>query len=654
MTVSLLYLLLAILGLGFLIFIHELGHFWMARRVGMRVETFSIGFGRPIMSFLHNGVKWNICWLPFGGYVKIAGMEKENGKEPDEIEDGFFGKSPWDRIKVALMGPISNLVLAFILFTIIWATGGREKSFGDISNRIGWVDPQSELYRAGIRPGDIIIQYDREEVKGSKDHFHAAMTGGKLIHVKGKRYEPSKKEYVPFELDIHPYAHPQAIDGSILTTGVLNTANFILYPAYAGGAQNDLPKGSPLAGSGIEHGDRIIWMDGEPIHSLSELSQILNEGAAFLTVKRGSQYILRRVPRVAIEELKLRPQEKEELADWQYEADLKNTKFSRLTYIPYNLQPDCVVEGPLEFIENEKNHSGNKQYPYSDAELPLKRGDKIVAVDGTPVESSFQILSHLQSHKVLIVVQKMAKNVLNRLSPEEADRLYDSELHGKNLADITSSIGTSHLVSQKGQLQLLKPVQPKSREAIFQENSNSPQAAELEEEKRQIQAIDDAQKRQQALKFLGLRQKQLLLGLPGVEDLSVDYNPNPVKMFLDVVDEVAETLSALVGGYLNPKWISGPIGIVQVIHHQWMMGIKEAIFWIGAISLNLGLLNLLPLPVLDGGYICLSLFEIVTGRKLKSKTIEKIVIPFAVILISFLLFLTYHDLIRLLSNLVKW
>src|SRR4029077_10175935 len=124
MIVSLLYLLLAILGLGFLIFIHELGHYWMARRVGMRVESFGIGFGRPIISFMHNGVKWNICWLPFGGYVKIAGMEKENGKEPDEIPDGFFGKSPWDRIKVALMGPVSNLCFAFLLFCVIWATGG--------------------------------------------------------------------------------------------------------------------------------------------------------------------------------------------------------------------------------------------------------------------------------------------------------------------------------------------------------------------------------------------------------------------------------------------------------------------------------------------------------------------------------------------------
>jgi regulator of sigma E protease len=75
---SILYLALAILGLGFLIFIHELGHYIVARREGMRVEVFAIGFGKPIYSWMFQGVKWQICMLPFGGYVKIAGMQKES------------------------------------------------------------------------------------------------------------------------------------------------------------------------------------------------------------------------------------------------------------------------------------------------------------------------------------------------------------------------------------------------------------------------------------------------------------------------------------------------------------------------------------------------------------------------------------------------
>ena len=110
---------LAILGLSFLVFIHEFGHYWVARREGMRVEVFSIGFGRPMYSWTRDGVKWQICYLLFGGYVKIAGMDREDG-----APDGFYAKSPWARIKVVLMGPIVNIVFDLLAFTALWVMGG--------------------------------------------------------------------------------------------------------------------------------------------------------------------------------------------------------------------------------------------------------------------------------------------------------------------------------------------------------------------------------------------------------------------------------------------------------------------------------------------------------------------------------------------------
>ncbi len=645
---SLLYLLFAILGLGFLIFIHELGHYWMARRVGMRVESFGIGFGRPIFTLMHNGVKWNICWLPFGGYVKIAGMEKEDGKDPEDIPDGFFGKSPWDRIKVAIMGPLANLVFAFLAFTVIWATGGREKNFADVTNKIGMIDPQSELFKAGIRPGDIILKYDAEKVKGSKDHFHAAMTSGSTIQVQGMRWDKNKRAYEPFSLPIHPYNHPQSLEAGILTTGVFTGANFVIYPETVNGQKNQLPAGSPLIGSGIEPGDRILWLDGEPIYSLSQLSSILNDGKSLLTIKRDGKYMLRRVPRVDVEDLKLVNQVKEEIADWQYEGDLRDVPFGKLVFIPYNLTPNCTIEEPLAFIDTDHKDAVLTTEYLSEVEEPLMVGDVIVAIDGTPVKSTVDFLKNIQKHKVLIITEKLPKGDLI-----DEQKYFDAAFHGNKLQLIVNGIGTPKEITKDGSLKLLKPILPKTRLELMQAADKQLVAKELEEEKRIIQAIDDPEKRALAIQFLEARQKQLLLGLPGVEDLKVEYDPNPIQMFSDIVDEVAHTLQALIGGYLNPKWLSGPIGIVQVIQVQWMTGVKEALFWMGAISLNLGLLNLLPLPVLDGGYICLSLFEIVSGKRLKSKTIEKIVVPFAVALISFLLFLTYHDLIRLLTSLVK-
>jgi len=376
----------------------------------------------------------------------------------------------------------------------------------------------------------------------------------------------------------------------------------------------------------------------------SELTTLLNDGKSLLTIQRNGQTLQRRVPRVEVEDLKLTNQIKEELADWQYEANLKNTKFQKLVFIPYNLTPNCTVEEKLSFIDTDKAFSESS---LSSVEEPLQVGDVIVAVDGTPVHKAVDFLKNIQVRKVLIITQKMPKGPV-----ADANKLFDAELHSKNLEQIVQSIGTNELVSKAGSLKLLKPVEPKTRLQLMQAQDKQLVAKEQEEEKKLIQAIDDPEKRALAVKFLETRQKQFLLGLPGVEDLQVKYDPNPIQMFSDIVDEVTHTLQALVGGYLNPKWLSGPIGIVQVIQVQWTSGIKEVLFWMGAISLNLGLLNLLPLPVLDGGYICLSLFEIVTGKRLKSKTIEKIVVPFAVALISFLIFLTYHDLIRLLTSIM--
>src|SRR6185437_629149 len=125
MIPNIFHLILAILGLGFLVFIHEIGHYFTARRAHITVEVFSIGFGKPIYSWEQKGVRWQICWIPFGGYVRMAGMEKKGSLEPYQIPDGFYGKKPWQRIKVAFAGLFVNILFALIAFTALWLCGGQ-------------------------------------------------------------------------------------------------------------------------------------------------------------------------------------------------------------------------------------------------------------------------------------------------------------------------------------------------------------------------------------------------------------------------------------------------------------------------------------------------------------------------------------------------
>lgn len=647
MFVSLLYVILAILGLSFLIFIHEFGHYWMARRVGMRVETFAIGFGKPIYTWEHDGVKWQINWLLFGGYVKIAGVDLEKEKNPYEVKDGFFGKSPLDRIKVSFMGPFTNLVFAIVAFAILWSLGGREKNFSEFTSKAGWVDPESELYAQGIRPGDEIAAYNNQLFQSSKDHVYAPMTSLDSIVVHGSKINYATGQKTPFEYTVKTYTHPYA---DFKTAGITQPANYIIYDKLGGGKDNPLPEGSPLIDSGITYGDRIFWVDGEMIFSSQQLNQLLNGNYALLTIERDGKKFLARVPRVNINELKQNAQVKEELIDWQFEAGLQGNKIQNLYYIPYNLNNDGIVEEGLEFIDKDIQNEAFPAHPYSNIEKPLLSGDKIVAIYGIPIKKSYELLKELQTYRVNVIVQRERNSPI---SSEQADADFNREVEWDNLTKITDSIGSEHPIKNVGNLYLLKAITPKPRsEFTLSPEKQALLNKELADQKKAIDSIEDGQKRNRALQLWNKQEKRLLLGLPAIQDRKVQYNPGPLALFENVAQEIGRTLSALISGALSPKWIAGPVGIIQMVHDNSMSGFKEALYWLGAISLNLGLLNLLPIPVLDGGTILMSLMEWITGKRMNPKTMEKLILPFAILLIAFFVFLTYNDIVRLVTSIL--
>ena len=637
---------LAILALSFLIFIHELGHYIMARRVGMRVEVFSIGFGRPIYQWEQNGVKWQVGWILCGGYVKIAGTDTEKDEDLYKVPDGFFGKGPWARIKVAFMGPFVNIVFALLVFTALWAIGGRSKNFSEFTTKIGWVDPKSELYADGIRPGDEILEYNGRQFQNAGDHVYAAMTSSEMMDVKGNKVDYLTGDKTSFDEKVKPYPHPLAIKKGILTSGVLAPANYIIYDKFPGGQENPLMEGSPLVGSGIQYGDRIVWADGSLIFSNEQLDRLLNDGRVLLTVKRGNEIILVRAPRIQARELRLDPQAKEELVDWQFAAGLNNVKFQNLYTIPYNLTNDAVVEGESKFIDKENQQDAFPKYPLTKNEQPLQKGDRILAVDGTPITQSHQMLTQLQQHKVNIIVQR-SPSLSEAISWQSEDAAFDKQFEGKDVEKIATSLGTGHVVDTAGDLVLLKPVLPKTRaDFTLDAEKQALYDAEVKEQKKEIAAIEDPDKRAQATKLLEHHQTRLLLGF-APQDRKVGYNPMPTEQFDNVFMQIWHTLEALFTGSLNAKWLSGPVGIVQVVYNSSLVSLKDALFWVGAISLNLGMLNLLPIPVLDGGTIFLSLIEMVTKKQIQPKTLEKLIIPFAVLLIGCFIYFTYNDLLRI-------
>ncbi len=646
--ISFLYILLAALGLGFLIFIHELAHYWMARRVGMRVEAFSIGFGKALISWTGNGVKWQIGWLPFGGYVKIAGMQKEGDTEPHDIPNGYFSKKPIDRIKVAAIAPIVNIILAFLLFSSIWALGGRDSPFSDHTNRIGRIDPTSELYSAGIRPGDEISSYNGSTYHGYKDIFQAAMLGDKEIRLKGYKINYIKDTRYPFDVSINTYQHPQSLEPGILTSGVLAPAAYLLYNPLKENTPNPILESSAMSESGIKYGDRILWVDGELIFSQEQLNNIINSPQTLLTVHRNGKTILFRVPRVQLNQLRFTDSQKNELKDWQFEAKIQASS-NDLYMIPYFFLSDGTVEEPIRFFENSSFHFESPSPRASTLARTLLPGDHIIAVDGQPTSRGFNILTALQTHKIHIITQSGNEN-LPIIPWKSANTEFDTFIDWENLEAIANSIGTPSLKEQQGKMHLLKPITPLPMDKIAEGHEGyAAYLANLEEQEKSIEVIKDPEKKALAYKNFKMNKNRLWLGI-NLQDRIVNYNPLPHMMFYQVAKDIWSTLSALFTGQLNPKWLSGPIGIVQIMHHGWSLGVKEAFFWLAVISLNLGILNLLPIPVLDGGHICFSLWEMITRKRLKAKIMERMVIPFVVLLIGFFVFVTYHDVLRLFKS----
>ena len=169
------YIVPFVFVLTIVVFFHELGHFWVARRCGVSVETFSIGFGRSLLSWKdRHGTDWQIGWIPLGGYVKFSGdenaasvpdSEKLHSMSDDERGKSLHFKPLWQRVAVVSAGPIANFILAIVIFSALFMSFGQQI----VRPIIAQVIEDSAAARAGFTAGDRIIAIDGNQVDGFND-----------------------------------------------------------------------------------------------------------------------------------------------------------------------------------------------------------------------------------------------------------------------------------------------------------------------------------------------------------------------------------------------------------------------------------------------------------------------------------------------------
>ena len=151
---------IALLILSFLVFFHELGHFIVARICGVKVEVFSIGFGKKLVSWRFGQTEYALSIIPLGGYVKLKGQDDSNPKLKNYEADSYLSKSPWQRIAILLAGPFFNLFLAFLLYMAVGLLGKAS-----LLPVVGEVKENYPAAQAGIKAGDRILAINGKDIK---------------------------------------------------------------------------------------------------------------------------------------------------------------------------------------------------------------------------------------------------------------------------------------------------------------------------------------------------------------------------------------------------------------------------------------------------------------------------------------------------------
>ena len=244
--------------LGVMILVHEWGHFVAAKWFGVRVDVFSIGFGKRLWGWRRGDTDYRVSILPLGGYVKMAG---ENPGEPRTGDPGeFLAKPRWQRFIIALMGPAMNIVLAIVLLTGLYMVKFQKPAYQERPAEIGHVEEGSAAEKAGLRPGDLIVRLgELENPTWETVEIEAISSPAQPLEVTARRDGDF------FTTTITPEVDPR------YRIGIAGWGPYL--PAIV----KRVEPGYPAEKVGLLPEDRVVAVNGQPLKFWPRLPDLVQE-----------------------------------------------------------------------------------------------------------------------------------------------------------------------------------------------------------------------------------------------------------------------------------------------------------------------------------------------------------------------------------------
>jgi len=286
------YLPYFVLVLTLLVFVHEFGHYWVARRFGIHAEVFSIGFGPELVGWTdRNGTRWKVSAIPLGGYVKFLGdtdaasATHEGGLSADQRRKAFFTQPLYARAAVVLGGPAANLIFAVLLLTGVFYAAGEPYSPAIVA-----VQEDGPAAKAGLKTGDEVVRVNGKRIDRFEDIQDAQFLY--LARPMAVVYRRGDKELTS---EIAPqFCERTDKYNNTMRYGELGIDQMIR-PVVGGFVAN-----SPAEAAGLKVGDVLLDIDGQPVDHFTHIPELIgNRAGQPVTIKYdrgGRRYITTVVP----------------------------------------------------------------------------------------------------------------------------------------------------------------------------------------------------------------------------------------------------------------------------------------------------------------------------------------------------------------------